>query len=282
MTLPSKNIASVAPLVGVILLGWIVELFGLFYLQKSCRHHATPAWATAAGFPAVSSCWKLYRFEWLTIFFEFVIVLGLLFSLTKANAIRRFRLSFLGLLAISAVLHIFATNSTLNLQDTVPTGTFLTHTEHLRARIVSGSFAFGAAFTIALLIVLGEDDAQLGSGSELDNQQPLINNELARVAHSYTSLQQKTEQSEERDAERAKSHIAHKMPYSSLYPAAIRRQTWISLSSLVAASRGAPPNQGFAQDALILMPGFFLVAPLQGHLGNAPQGLLSYGQGRAA
>ncbi len=83
MTLPSKNIASVAPLVGVILLGWIVELFGLFYLQKSCRHHATPAWATAAGFPAVSSCWKLYRFEWLTIFFEFVIVLGLLFSLTS-------------------------------------------------------------------------------------------------------------------------------------------------------------------------------------------------------
>ena len=80
MTLPSKNIASVAPLVGVILLGWIVELFGLFYLQKSCRHHATPAWATAA---AVSSCWKLYRFEWLTIFFEFVIVLGLLFSLTS-------------------------------------------------------------------------------------------------------------------------------------------------------------------------------------------------------
>lgn len=178
MTLPSKNIASVAPLVGVILLGWIVELFGLFYLQKSCRHHATPAWATAAGFPAVSSCWKLYRFEWLTIFFEFVIVLGLIFSLTKANAIRRFRLSFLGLLAISAILHIFATNSTLNLQDTVPTGTFLTHTEHLRARIVSGSFAFGAAFTIALLIVLGEDDAKLGSGSELDNQQPLINNEL--------------------------------------------------------------------------------------------------------
>ena len=83
MTLPSKNIASVAPLVGVILLGWIVELFGLFYLQKSCRHHATPAWATAAGFPAVSSCWKLYRFEWLTIFFEFLIVLGLIFSLTS-------------------------------------------------------------------------------------------------------------------------------------------------------------------------------------------------------
>jgi len=47
-------------------------------------------------------------------------------------------------------------------------------------------------------------------------------------------------------------------------------------------SRGSPPNQGFAQDALILMPGFLLVAPLQGHLGNAPQGLLSYGQRRAA
>lgn len=163
---------------GLILIGWIVEVFGLYYLQQSCRAHSTPAWATAAGFPAVSKCWKLYRFEWLTIWFEFGIVLALLFALTKANAIRRFRLAFLGLLGISTVLHIFATNSTLNLQDTVPTGTFLSHTERLRARIVSGSFAFGAAFTIALLLVLGEDDAQLGSGSELDNQQPLINNEL--------------------------------------------------------------------------------------------------------
>lgn len=96
----------------------------------------------------------------------------------EANAIRRFRLAFLGLLGISAVLHIFATNNTLNLQDAVPTATFLGHTERLRARIVSGSFAFGAAFTVALLLVLGEDDAQLGSGSEIDNQQPLINNEL--------------------------------------------------------------------------------------------------------
>ena len=81
-------------------------------------------------------------------------------------------------MGVSTVLHIFATNNTLNLLDTTPTATFLSHTERFRARIVSGSFAFGAAFTIALLLVLGEDDAQLGSGSELDNQQPLINNEL--------------------------------------------------------------------------------------------------------
>ena len=82
------------------------------------------------------------------------------------------------MLAISAILHILSTNATLNLQDTVPTGTFLGHSERTRARITSGSFAFGAAFTIALLFVLGEDDAALGSGSELDNQQPLINGNL--------------------------------------------------------------------------------------------------------
>lgn len=83
MTLPSKNIASVAPTVGVILIGWIVEVFGLYYLQKSSHHHSTPAWATAAGFPALNRGWKLYRFEWLTIWFEFAIVLGLLFALTS-------------------------------------------------------------------------------------------------------------------------------------------------------------------------------------------------------
>ena len=83
MTLPNKNIASVAPTVGLLLIGWIVEVFGLYYLQQSCRAHSTPAWATAAGFPAVSKCWKLYRFEWLTIWFEFGIVLALLFALTS-------------------------------------------------------------------------------------------------------------------------------------------------------------------------------------------------------
>lgn len=178
MTLPAKNIATVAPMVGLILIGWIVEVFGLYFLQKSCHKHATPAWAAAAGFPAVGTCWKMYRFEWATILFELVCVLGLMFTLTKANAIRRYRLSFLGLLAIGAVLHIFSANSTLNLQDTVPTKTFLSHTEHTRARITSGSFAFGAAFTIALMFVLGEDDAPLGSGSEIDNQQALLNDNL--------------------------------------------------------------------------------------------------------
>lgn len=177
MTLPAKNIATIAPLVGLILIGWIVEVFGLYFLQKSCHKHATPAWAAAAGFPAVGTCWKMYRFEWATILVELITVLGLMFTLTKANAIRRFRLSFLGLLAVGAMLHILSANSTWNLLDTVPTKTFLTHSEHTRARITSGSFAFGAAFTIALLFVLGEDDAPLGSGSELDNQQGLLNND---------------------------------------------------------------------------------------------------------
>lgn len=83
MTLPAKNIATIAPLVALILIGWIVEVFGLWFLQKSCHRHATPAWAAAAGFPAVSTCWKMYRFEWATILVELVIVLGLMFTLTS-------------------------------------------------------------------------------------------------------------------------------------------------------------------------------------------------------
>lgn len=83
MTLPAKNIASIAPLVGLILIGWIVEVFGLWFLQKSCHRHATPAWAAAAGFPALGTCWKLYRFEWATILVELIIVLGLMFTLTS-------------------------------------------------------------------------------------------------------------------------------------------------------------------------------------------------------
>lgn len=83
MTLPAKNIATIAPMVGLILIGWIVEVFGLYFLQKSCHKHATPAWAAAAGFPAVGTCWKMYRFEWATILFELVCVLGLMFTLTS-------------------------------------------------------------------------------------------------------------------------------------------------------------------------------------------------------
>ena len=83
MTLPAKNIATIAPLVGLILIGWIVEVFGLYFLQKSCHKHATPAWAAAAGFPAVGTCWKMYRFEWATILVELITVLGLMFTLTS-------------------------------------------------------------------------------------------------------------------------------------------------------------------------------------------------------
>ena len=67
MALPTKNLQSVAPVLAVILLGWIVELFSLYYLQKSARLHHTPAWAAGAGFPAETKPWKLYRFEWLTV-----------------------------------------------------------------------------------------------------------------------------------------------------------------------------------------------------------------------
>lgn len=83
MGLPTKNLQTVAPLLGAILLGWVVELFSLFYLQKSCRLHHTPAWAAGAGFPALSKCWKLYRFEWLTIWFEFIVVFLIVFTLTS-------------------------------------------------------------------------------------------------------------------------------------------------------------------------------------------------------
>ena len=85
MTLPGKNIASVGPLLGLLLIGWIVEVFGLYFLQKSCHKHATPAWAASAGFPAVGTCWKMYRFEWATILFELVIVLGLMFTVTSGS-----------------------------------------------------------------------------------------------------------------------------------------------------------------------------------------------------
>lgn len=67
MSLPTKNLQSVAPVLGAILLGWIVELFSLYYLQKSARLHNTPAWAAGAGFPAEAKPWKLYRFQWLTV-----------------------------------------------------------------------------------------------------------------------------------------------------------------------------------------------------------------------
>lgn len=83
MGLPTKNLQSVAPLLGAILLGWVVELFSLYYLQKSCRLHHTPAWAAGAGFPALPKCWKLYRFEWLTIWFEFIVVFLMVFTLTS-------------------------------------------------------------------------------------------------------------------------------------------------------------------------------------------------------
>ena len=44
-------------------------------------------------------------------------------------------------------------------------------------------------------------------------------------------------------------------------------------------SRSPLAYEGLAQNALVLVAGTLLVASLQGHLGNAPEGLLPDGQG---
>lgn len=179
MAMPRTNVASLWPLLGLMLASWLVELCGLFFLQKSCAaHHDDPTWAQAAQLPSSYSCGKIYRFLWWTIVFEFPLVAGILASLLTADggaAVRRYRNAWIGYAAISTVLHMLATNATLNVTDTYPTSTYITSEERLRAIVSTIGFGAGAALNIALLFLLGDN----GTGDLRDEEEPLIDGRSA-------------------------------------------------------------------------------------------------------
>lgn len=166
--IPARNVATAWPLLLAAVLGWIVTVCGLWFLHSSCYGHSNPAWATGAGLPASSECYKIYRSLWFTELFEFILVAGLLSCLLRgSNAVRRWRTAWVGMFAISAVLHFWSTFITWNLTDTTVAHHFETSTERLRARVSSVGFIFGAIFSLVLMFLLGEDDIDLGDASDL-------------------------------------------------------------------------------------------------------------------
>eukprot|EP00884_Botryococcus_braunii_P017365 jgi/Botrbrau1/4311/Bobra.0232s0003.1 len=155
------------PLLALAIVAWIVELVGLYFVQKSCNDHSHDAnhtWATGAQLPDTNSCSRTYRYLWWSIWYEFPIAIGLLASLlgwlgSGYNILRRFRSAFIGLLAASLALHFWATNVTLNLTDTFSAHKYETDTERLRARVTWIGFAVSSALQAALILALGDEDA---------------------------------------------------------------------------------------------------------------------------
>lgn len=160
MALPANTHKTVTGLLVVGVLAWIIELFGLIFIQRSCSDHLLGPWAVPAQLPGNENCRNTYRFIWLAVLVELPIVIGLVGSLLgkagTANNLHRFRLSWMSLLAVATVLQMWGANVTLNLTDSIPKN-FTSDTEITRAWVTFTGFAVLSAVDIVLIFVLGDD-----------------------------------------------------------------------------------------------------------------------------
>jgi hypothetical protein len=167
MALPAHASKAVTGLLVVGVLAWIIELFGLIFIQRSCSEHVLGPWAVPAQLPGNESCRNTYRFIWFAVLIELPIVIGLVGSLLgkqgTASNLNRYRLGWMSLLSVATVLQIWGANVALNLTDSIPKN-FTSATEINRAWVTFIGFAVLSAVNIVLIFILGDD-----SGAHLGN-----------------------------------------------------------------------------------------------------------------
>lgn len=157
----------VAPVVGLILIAWLVQLAGLYFVHRSCKERPSfsPWWAatTTAQLPGGASCAKVFRYEWLSVWFELPILVGVVGSLAGllgagVNVLQRFRPAWIGILAISTSLQMWSANVMLNLTDT-PISNAESSKEVLRAKVSFYGFAALSALNIILMFIIGDNES---------------------------------------------------------------------------------------------------------------------------
>ncbi|KAK9834147.1 hypothetical protein WJX81_002753 [Elliptochloris bilobata] len=159
--IPPRNAKALLPLLGLLLLAWILELLGLIFVHKNCSNHGTKHWYSAAQLPESQYCGKIFRFHWAIVLLELPIALGLIggtlgwFGLTE-NVLHRFRLVLLAWLAATTPLHAWTANVFLNLTDSTATP-YLSSSEVNWARLGLIGAAAVAALNYAIMFTLGED-----------------------------------------------------------------------------------------------------------------------------
>ncbi|KAK9797845.1 hypothetical protein WJX73_010406 [Symbiochloris irregularis] len=178
MGLPKTSQAATPVVIVLVLIAWVVQLSGLYFVHRSChdRTHLSPWWAAATGaqLPAADSCLKVFRYQWWTVWFEFPLVLGIVASWagwigSGGNWLNRYRTAIIGLLATCTALQMWSANVMLNLTDTLITKSE-DSTEVMRARVTFLGFATLAALNAVLIIILGDD----GPSASEAGHEPLI------------------------------------------------------------------------------------------------------------
>ncbi|CAL8470249.1 g9791 [Coccomyxa elongata] len=182
MGLPRSATKSLWPLVALTVISWIVELCGLLSLHRSCGGHEHRDWYSFAQLPHATDCSKVLRYLWWVVVLEFPLVVAIIAALvgwmgTAYNALARYRMALIGLLATSLALHMWAANVALNLADSDATP-YLSKTEVNRARVTLVGFALTSLFTALLMIALGDDGDDAAMEPGLGVREPLTTTAL--------------------------------------------------------------------------------------------------------
>ncbi|CAL5218457.1 g138 [Coccomyxa viridis] len=165
-------------------IAWLVEVGGLLSLHKSCKDgfHPSLDFYHYAQLPQANSCGKILRYLHWATWLQLPLVLALFSALLgwfggSRVTLGRFRMAFIGLLAVACALEMWAANVVLNLAGTHKLRSscgshsdatlFLSSTEVTRAKIALCGYCISAAFNALLIITLGDEgEAGQYAGSE--------------------------------------------------------------------------------------------------------------------
>lgn len=137
-------------LLGLAFATWVVSLAGIASLQSHCGDDVSLPFTTSSGF---TSCSKALRYDWFIVWFQFFVILvaGAAVATGSGRKGLKGRTAAVGLLSVTALLYIWATNTYFiyndNLGDLDKWGT--------QIKVSMAGFLMTAAVDLLMILALG-------------------------------------------------------------------------------------------------------------------------------
>lgn len=148
------------PMLLLALASMIIFLCGLASVQWNCHANMTPA-AGRFGVFGVSDtmafCPRVYRFYWFAFAFVVATLLGLLVTSFMAGGLMTSRPFWVGMLAISTILMMIASETFLAFTDASEASGFGAGQWLFRIRTTAAGAIMSVAFLIFLMMAVGTD-----------------------------------------------------------------------------------------------------------------------------